>query len=153
MKKTITLLAFGVLFFSIFLFSHRQEEQVLPVVLVDEGQSYYEIDVSDLGITTNNLPERFSNLSIYRIYPKFSKAYKERIEQKYYTIDQNKELVENCELMQERYLFLLDFYGFIHDKQKYQISGIPISKITISATEEEVETSLKQYSMKKLLKM
>lgn len=150
MKKIVTLLSISVLFFSItFFLNSETEEKLRPVVQLETDESYYEVDVNEIGLTTNNLVERFPNLMIVRIYPKLSTIYQDRVEQKYYQMDQSKSIKENCSLMQERYLFLLGYYGFIHDKREYEIYGVPISKIIISANEPEVEKSLNKYSIKR----
>lgn len=150
MKKIVTLLGISILFFSIsFFFLYKTEEKTLPVVSIDSDTSYYEIDVSEFGITTSNFAERFPQSTVIRMYPKFSNVYADRIDQKYYLFDQTKSILDNCELMQERYLFLLGYYGFIHDKQQYAIYGIPLSKIIIMATEQELETNMNKYPVKK----
>lgn len=149
MKKIGILLGLGILFFSIsFCSNFVKEENILPVVSLDQDQSYYEVDVSELGITTTNLIERFPEMQVVRIYPNFSKIYRDRIEQKYYQVNNSKTLLENCNLMQERYLFLLGFYGFVHDKQQYEIYGVPISKIVVLASHQEIETTLSGYNVK-----
>lgn len=148
MKKILPLLGLCILFFSIYS-SFDVVEEVQPVFAVEPGEAYYEIDVNDLGITTKNLNERLGKFQVVRIYPKLSSVYSDRIEQKYYSINPEKTLIDNCSLMQERYLFLLNHYGYVHDRQQYQIYGVPISKIIVLMREEEIEENLKQYSLTK----
>ncbi len=150
MKKIVTLFSISVLFFSItFLLPSKMEEETQPVMKVETEENYYEVDVNELGLTTMNLTERFPMMRFIRIYPKLSQVYRDRVDQKYYVVDQNKSIKENCSLMQERYLFLLNYYGFVHDKREYEIYGVPISKIIVSAQKEEIEKNLKHYSVKK----
>ena len=100
---------------------------------------FYEINLENNNVTTNNL-KNLNFKSIIRAYPKFSNIYEERIEQKYYNFDTNLSVLENCMDMKRRYLFLLSHYGLISDKQEFQVTGIPISKIIIIASNNDIES-------------
>ena len=115
---------------------------------IDE-ELFYEINLENNNITTNNL-KNLNFKSIIRAYPKFSNIYEERIEQKYYNFDTNLSVLENCMDMKKRYLFLLSHYGLISDKQEFQVTGIPISKIIIIGSNNDIESLKKQYEIKQV---
>lgn len=144
------LVLFAVLFCLIFIsFFGSNDEKTVPVFNENNDELFYEIDLNDLNITTNNL-KKLNFKSVIRAYPKFSNIYEERIEQKYYNFDTSLDITENCSKMRERYLFLLNHYGLIHDKQEYQVTGIPISKITIISTPTEITNLKQKYTIKQV---
>lgn len=144
------LVLFAVLFCLVFIsFFGSSEENAVPVFNENSDELFYEIDLNDLYVTTKTL-KNLNFKSIIRAYPKFSNIYEDRIEQKYYNFDTSLDTLENCTKMQERYMFLLNHYGLIHDKQEYQVTGIPISKIIIISTPTEITELKQEYSIKEV---
>ena len=150
MKKILTLLC-SVLFLSFCFFLFLLTPESTQTVFADQSSEIeevlYEIDLQDDGVNTNNLHERFPNIVILRAYPMFSSIYEERINQKYYNFDTTLPITENCAEMQNRYLFLLNHYGFIHDKQEYEIHGLPLSKILVWLDKNQINDLKKTYSI------
>lgn len=145
------LILFAVLFFLIIIsFFNTNEDNTMPVFTETIEDYYYEINLEDLNITTDTL-KNLNFVTIIRAYPKFSSIYEDRIEQKYYNFDTKLSVIENSTNMRKRYLFLLSHYGLIHDKQEYQVIGIPISKIIIIGTNRDYEKIKNTYDIKQII--
>ena len=150
MKKIQTLLG-GVFFLGMMFFLSNIQpvkiEKTFSEQYKEDTKQYYEIDLTDMGITTSNLEKHFPNAIILKAFPLFSSIYADQIYEKYYSFNPLISIRENSKKMEEYYFNLLEQKGFIHDQQHFSIHGIPIFKIIVELNVQEKQQIQKKYSI------
>ncbi len=126
----------------------KQLETVFKETYIeDNNYQTYILDLSDLNITTNNLSKILTNISIknINIYPKINELYKDKLDKITYYKFNYSDLSLNITKFKETYIEILKNNGFFNDIDNIRINGIPIEKIEVYLSNDQLNNIIKQY--------